>query len=340
MNTKSIDILNVGLILLSLFLAVQIPFSLFVFAYALLGPLHYFTEINWLSSKQYFVKDTWWVGLVIVLCALLVIPKFFAEPNFPTLYGIESLQPLLSLLLYWSNAIIFLLLAIAFILISTQKTRLRILFIGLACVAAYFFHTAPLYATIIGLLVPTLIHVYLFTLLFMIFGAMRSGSRWGYVAVGLVVIVPFVIGSSYINPQTYLFPDYVKQTMIENSFYKVNIMFGEFLGLTDQTNYEFEAFFMDPMIVKIQVFIAFSYIYHYLNWFSKTTVIGWHRNLTTKRTLLIFGSWLALAGIFLWDYKIGFYAVLFFSFLHVFLEFPLNWISIKGIVGKLVPAKL
>jgi hypothetical protein len=57
MNTKDIDLINVLLIIISLALAFNVPFGLFIFSYVLLGPLHYLTEINWLREKSYFVKS-------------------------------------------------------------------------------------------------------------------------------------------------------------------------------------------------------------------------------------------------------------------------------------------
>ena len=339
MNAKTVDQLNIGLVFLSLLLAFQIPFSLFIYAYAILGPLHYLTEINWLSGRQYFVKEKWWLALVLGLSAVLVIPKFFVEPDFQVLYELEAIRPIFSFLVEWSNAIIFFLLVLSLILLSTSHRTYRGILIAVALLLAYFFNQAPLYGIVIGLLIPTIVHVYLFTLFFMVFGAMKSRSRWGFVAAGLVLLVPFAIILIDVDPQAYLFPEYIKRTFIENEFYQTTVLFSKFLGLTEQTDYQFQEFFATKLMVRMQIFIAFAYIYHYLNWFSKTTVIGWHKQLTTRRTLLIAGIWLFMTGVFLWNYQLGFYLALFFSFLHVFLEFPLNWLSIKGVLAGLVPAK-
>jgi hypothetical protein len=82
----------------------------------------------------------------------------------------------------------------------------------------------------------------------------------------------------------------------------------------------------------IMRFIAFAYTYHYLNWFSKTSVIKWHQ--VPKRTVaIIIGVWLLSAGLYIYDYNLGLTALFFLSFLHVFLEFPLNVVSLTGI-GK------
>jgi len=69
--------------------------------------------------------------------------------------------------------------------------------------------------------------------------------------------------------------------------------------------------------------IAFAYLYHYLNWFSKTSVIKWHE-VTRFRAVTIFGLWLLGGAIYLYDYRIGLGVFYILSMLHVFLEFPLN----------------
>lgn len=86
---------------------------------------------------------------------------------------------------------------------------------------------------------------------------------------------------------------------------------------------------------KFQVFIAFAYTYHYLNWFSKTSIIGWKNTLTKRSALLIGGIWLMAVSLYAYDYKTGFALLFFLSFLHVFLEFPLNWLTIKSIGNRL-----
>ena len=51
------DVLNLGLMLVALALAFILPFWLFLFSYAVLGPLHYLTEIGWLNKKQFFTTS-------------------------------------------------------------------------------------------------------------------------------------------------------------------------------------------------------------------------------------------------------------------------------------------
>ena len=46
--------LNSGLMIVSCVAAYLYPVELFLLSYAVLGPLHYFTEISWLHQRSYF----------------------------------------------------------------------------------------------------------------------------------------------------------------------------------------------------------------------------------------------------------------------------------------------
>ena len=51
-----------GLIFASFVIALYLPFELFLFAYAILGPAHYLTEISWLQKRRFFARagyDGW-----------------------------------------------------------------------------------------------------------------------------------------------------------------------------------------------------------------------------------------------------------------------------------------
>jgi hypothetical protein len=80
--------------------------------------------------------------------------------------------------------------------------------------------------------------------------------------------------------------------------------------------------------------IAFAYTYHYLNWFTKTSVIGWNR-IPRARALAIIAAWVGAVAIYAWDYLLGFAVLYALSALHVMLELPLNHLSFAGIVREL-----
>ena len=54
----------------SLVIAFSLPFWLFLFSYAVLGPLHYLTEISWLRKKNFFTTGKY-DFLPLVLVALI-----------------------------------------------------------------------------------------------------------------------------------------------------------------------------------------------------------------------------------------------------------------------------
>ena len=56
MSLAGVNYLNAGLMVLSAGLAFILPFELFLFAYAVLGPLHYLTQISWLHDRGYHTK--------------------------------------------------------------------------------------------------------------------------------------------------------------------------------------------------------------------------------------------------------------------------------------------
>src|SRR5262245_1645343 len=59
-----VNLVNIGLMLLSAALACVLPFEVFLLAYALLGPLHYLTQISWLHDRGYFTTGKWdWLPL-------------------------------------------------------------------------------------------------------------------------------------------------------------------------------------------------------------------------------------------------------------------------------------
>src|ERR1043165_9571235 len=51
--------------------AFVLPFELFLFSYAVLGPLHYLTEISWLHKRQYFSSGKYDYIFLVVLAVVL-----------------------------------------------------------------------------------------------------------------------------------------------------------------------------------------------------------------------------------------------------------------------------
>lgn len=331
MKTRTIDYLNIGLILLSLLLTYFLPFRLFIFGYAILGPLHYLTEISWLRDKNYFVKEKGWLGLVIAAAAIFMLPFLAGLPGVSEWLEGKALQLGLTWLGGWTDSMILIPFVLAFGLVFAKKRSQLLIFITVGVVLAIALHFFSFYHILIGLFLPTVIHVYLFTMLFMLFGALKSKSKPGVVGVVLAAVIPVVIIFLPLDPESYQFPQGIKDIFVANNFHFLPANLNKVLGATDGQGF----FFYREQDLRLEIFIAFAYIYHYLNWFSKTTLIGWAKEMTWSKGMVIGVIWLLSMGLYWYDYTIGVIVLLFLSMIHVFLEFPLNVISAKGIITEL-----
>ena len=80
-SVHKIDYVNIGLLILSCILAFLMPFELFLFAYGVLGPLHYLTEISWLHDKNYYSTSKKDVILLLVISLILTIIFLLQKHN-------------------------------------------------------------------------------------------------------------------------------------------------------------------------------------------------------------------------------------------------------------------
>ena len=333
MKTKTIDNLNIGLILLSLLLAFKLPFALFLFSYAVLGPIHYLTEINWLKQKNYFVKERKWVWLFIFLAALISIPVILNL----TLFAKLNEQSIFKNFVILINGLtdVFLLTALFFAigLIYLKKWQHILLFLILSVVIAKLVTKYILFSyVLVGIFLPTIIHVYVFTLLFMLMGALHSKNTAGFMGVILLLLCPLVIYLFPINLANYVLLESNDVIATARNFRFIQYITQTYNGLQNGNTFQLSVFG-----IKIQIFIAFCYTYHYLNWFSKTQVIGWHKTISKTKFAFIGLIWLSLVFLFWYDYETAYLVLFFLAILHIILEFPLNITCIKEIVLKLKP---
>ena len=145
MHQHKVDYLNIALIFISLLLAVLLPFRLFIFGYAILGPLHYFTEINWLQSKNYFVKQRNWVWVPVLFSFLILLPKVFYHPAFSSLMESEGFKYFVEGVNSWSNGFIFIWLVMSMGLVFIERQKVMILSIIGAVLLAFWFNGMSLY---------------------------------------------------------------------------------------------------------------------------------------------------------------------------------------------------
>ena len=317
-GTDRINYVNIGLMVVSCVVALYIPFELFLFAYAVLGPAHYLTEIAWLHKRGYFTKGKHDFLLLGGLAILLFLSAAWSGRS------IGQMPPNINVATFT-----FLALGAALVFLLTDKLVPRIL--GLAAVAALALSVLSSVGFLVVLLatfVPTLVHVYLFTGFFILYGALKERSRSGYLAFCVFLLCP--VACLLIDPRKFEPSAYVGIPYLLN-FSGVNMAL---LGIPEpRTSAEGinvgVQIFLSHKGGIVMRFIAFAYTYHYLNWFSKTSIIRWHK-VGSLRLATIGVLWLASVGIYLYDYTLGYRVLFCLSFMHIYLEFPLNHISIRG----------
>jgi hypothetical protein len=323
LNTDRINYLNIGLMLVSCAVAFFVPFELFLISYAFLGPLHYLTEISWLHERKYFSKgkfDFVFLGLASVA---LFITSYVLLPN--KLVSNEMHNGL-------STAFVCMafIAAIAMVVLKTPFQRFIAVFIIM--IAALVTRSGFIFFSVF---LPTLVHVYLFTGLFMLYGAMKGRSRSGYFACIIFILLP--LSFVFVHPAAMPITEWAKESYKQFqgvNFYMLNLWDENVYALPiksqDTLDMMLHGVYNSTIGVAFMRFIAFAYTYHYLNWFSKTTVIKWHKIPKVRMGVILF-LWIASAAFYIYDYKIGFHVLFFLSFLHVFLEFPLNHVTFMGI---------
>ncbi len=332
MNSKDVDILNVILIIVSLYAAFHIPFGLFIFSYVFFGPLHYLTEINWLKEKEYFLGKANWSSIFIFFAVFLSIPFILKLSVFAELMKNESVKKYYDVLNSASDEIylIALICTIGLLYFKNKIHLAAFVTIG-SIIALLLLHHFSATAMSIAIFIPTLIHVYVFTILFMIYGLLKNRTTPGTISVILMFVVPIIIIFSKINPEAYYgLSDYTQTSYLDSTFGGLNLEIAKWFVPIEGSNFNF----LSSLGIKIQIFVAFAYTYHYLNWFSKTSIIRWDKTMTKSKITAILAIWGISISIYLYSFKIGFIILSFLSLMHVLLEFPLNITTIRELVKK------
>jgi hypothetical protein len=400
---SKINFLNIGLMLITAVFAFFLPFETFLLAYAFLGPLHYLTEISWLHDRQYFTKGKYDFVPLLLIGVALSYAAFAKDFDF----NIDFYKEFVALNLFDKLLVLALFSSLLFAFVKNLVVKIIAILFIFIFISGWL---APENATensksttIFALtsLVPTLIHVYVFTGLFMLFGALKSRSKTGLLSVLAFIIVPiFLVYGLPVTPKKNYISDYGKEAYYADGdgFFYTNVSIMDHFrlmnepnltnkqyldsiinkdsktnqtpiaerqritdSLSDKLNQAFivpnpeSEYYMRPIPAKLAIpieskdyywdyvffsgfgimlmrFIAFAYMYHYLNWFSKTEVIRWHK-VPKIRFVAVLLLWLTACALYAYNYSLGLSFLFFLSFTHVLLEFPLNMVSIVGI-GK------
>ena len=199
-------------------IAIYLPFELFLFSYAILGSLHYLTEINWLDDKKYFIKSkSQGYKAFIVLAIIISIYPFITYIELKNTGNFKVIIDFLS-----SQKNIILLSGLIFSVSLVYFTKMKQLF--LAFIFSILFSVVcnlylPRFVLVIAVFLPMLMHVYIFTLLFMVYGQLKVGSRQGLISVLLLIAAPLIIVFLDVEPATYLISDFTKKHIYWERFF-------------------------------------------------------------------------------------------------------------------------
>ncbi|HEY7139458.1 MAG TPA: hypothetical protein VIE44_05145 [Methylomirabilota bacterium] len=333
LTPDQVNYLNIGLMLLAGGLAFWRPFELFLFVYAVLGPAHYLTEISWLHDRDYFTtgkRDHLFLigaSVLVTLCVLNVVP------------GVPPAAVTALTILAFGAALVF-------AIVRSAGGRA----VGIAGVAMVAIVLADLRAaeSVFRIFLPTLIHVSIFTGCFILIGALRGRSLSGLLSLLVFLAVPFAFLYGLPGREHYAVSGYVQASYgylqndgrFTDGFIGLNHQLLTIFSLHDfgQPAGDIPGFvrgvnaylYGHPVALAVMAFIAFAYTYHYLNWFSKTSIIQWHR-IPRSRSVAVIVVWLASVALAAYDYRLGLQWLFFLSFTHVALEFPLNHLTFMGI---------
>jgi hypothetical protein len=191
----------------------------------------------------------------------------------------------------------------------------------------------PFAYILFGIFLPTIIHVYLFTLLFMIYGTLNAKTVWGIISIVALIVCPLIIMIWPINTGNYILSNATKTIFFESGFNRLATYLGKIFS---QSHTTLKLPDVSVIGIKVQIFIAFCYTYHYLNWFSKTSIIGWGKQMKPLHLLAIGTIWVLAVFLYWYNYILGFKVLAFLSMLHVLLEFPLNITAIKAIITRVL----
>ncbi|MEQ9487497.1 MAG: hypothetical protein RIM72_00740 [Alphaproteobacteria bacterium] len=289
-SVRQIDQVNFGLVLVSFLVAHIAPIELLVIFYAFVGPAHYLTEMAWLHERQYYTKARW-DFIFLAALALIVFVSFDLGLQYIVLIVAFFLAVSMALTDNWLWRIAS----------TVSLSSLAILLVAFDTPVTWLF-----------VFLPNMIHIVVFTSIFLLLGALRNNSGYGFATLGALALCS----------ATFFMPIDFSTGVTAYGLENVRLLRGMYEGLFDL----FQVNLDDGFSRNLIGFVAFVNTYHYLNWFSKTEVIKWHQ--VPKPVLAVVCTvYAASILVYVIDYQTGFKVLLLLSFMHVVLEFPLNTVS-------------
>ena len=236
----------------ALALTYLVPVELLLLAYVVLGPAHYATEISWLHDRKYFLPRR---GIALGLAAVAVIAA-----------SIDNAM--------WFGFVMWTAFVVCALLVAATALQATVLFIGAIALTAFMLANGASLAAL-GILLPTLIHVSLFTLVFAVLEPSVVNGAVG-------ADHDLSCGGDHADPR-----DAADRrdagAGIRQGGERVLCLVAPALGRL----FGVPGPILDNRIVSL---LAFVYTYHYLNWFIKAEVIRWADISRERLAIVIFAS--------------------------------------------------
>ena len=247
--------------------------------------IHYLTELNWINKNNYLVNGKKWVWIFIFLSLLILIPSLL---NLPIVSDFEDYLVINNLSKFFNrirNELILMMFLFAIGLVLFKKWQHLLLSLLVSLISGFIIvKYIPFSYIIVGLFLPTIIHVYLFALVFMISGNSNNKTKEGLTGIVRLPVCPIVILGTHIIPSDYVLSAHTKTSYLTSTFSILSSYLAKILSPSEKEKF----YFLSEIGIKLQIFIAFCYTYHYLNWFSKTSITGWSKSLSKRNIPIVF----------------------------------------------------
>lgn len=280
------EVLNIAALVIACGAAHVFPYTLLLASYAILGPAHYLTQISWLHDRKYFASTCGVLPTMAVGALLLALPFF----------GLHVAQP------WFGACLVGVAIAVA-VAATVPAAQALITGVAVGSILLWAVVWSKPVALVLAVLVPTVLHVFVFTLSFMLLGGLRSRIKLA----GVSVLVMLGCASSFWWPGV-----------------------GEGLGIVaDAVKYfgpvaDASKRLGIPLSIRQMFgFLSFAYTYHFLNWFVKVEVIRWHK-VSSGRIAALACVYTGVMACYAVSFNAGFLVSLVLSYAHVLLELPLN----------------
>jgi hypothetical protein len=179
-STLRVNSINMVLVVLSCVAAFLLPFEVFLFSYAVLGPLHYLTQISWMHDRRYFTSGGA-RGDAVFLAGMAVCVGSIT-------LGLPELSE-------YNPSIAFVAFGVALLMTFAKQTQTKVVGALALLGVSFLMRRWDHFGLTFGAFLPTVIHVCLYTACFVLVGAMKSRDWSG---AGLLALYSICAGSCFL----------------------------------------------------------------------------------------------------------------------------------------------